>query len=154
MERKQELEKLTFTLLGMVSHWHLCSLTYKKPTQGSRIPLSLRGRVIGSHGKQKGFCPLPPPGPAGHNELWMRLPPPSHLTRGGYRVGPVFSAPPIQLQSSGTTSQQWGYTLVWGSNKWPFSGQTDINFSFLLLMLHTSLSLLYQEAISPICLGR
>lgn len=52
------------------------------------------------------------------------------------------------------TSQQWGDTFIWGCNKWLFSDQSDINFSFLLLILHTALYLLHQEAISPICLGR
>lgn len=64
MERKQELEKLTFTLLGMVSHWHLCSLTYKKPTQGSRIPLSLREEgSLGLTENKKGSAPCPPQDP-------------------------------------------------------------------------------------------
>lgn len=43
---------------------------------------------------------------------------------------PGFS--PSTLEARGTISQQWGDTLVWGCNKWPFSGHTDINFSLLL----------------------
>lgn len=135
----------------MVSYRNLFSCTFEKTTQGI-ILLSLKGTSISRKTKKVQRFRLPK-GPMSHFVLSKRLSPPSHLTLGGYRGGLFPWLSPLNPKAHGPTSRQWGDTLIWGFNKWPFSGQTG-NFSFLLWILHTTLSLLYQEAISPICLGR
>lgn len=69
-------------------------------------------------------------------------------------MGPIALA--FSYQSTKPTAQppSNGVTHSYGAAISGHSCQTDINFSLLFLMLHTILSLLYQEAISPICLGR
>lgn len=68
--------------------------------------------------------------------LWVtqaleEVAPPSHFTRGGYKLTYFLGFSPSNLEAQGTVSQQWGDILN-GCHKWCFSNQSDTNFPFPL----------------------